>query len=103
MLIKYINSVLWREAKRLSYIEDARCLKLKRLISYFEFIYSKLIINNFKNLSIFTILEVLVSSSMGVRVGAIGRGTALKPGRSLVLFPMVSLEFFIDIILPAAL
>ena len=28
-LIKYIKSVLWREAKRLSYTEDARCLKVK--------------------------------------------------------------------------
>ena len=28
MLIKYIKSVLWRETKRLSYIEDARCLKV---------------------------------------------------------------------------
>jgi len=25
LLIKYIKSVLWRAAKRLSYIEDARC------------------------------------------------------------------------------
>jgi hypothetical protein len=29
MLIKYIKSVLWRVAKRLSCIEDARCLKVK--------------------------------------------------------------------------
>jgi len=28
MLIKYIKSVLWRVAKRLSYVEDARCLKV---------------------------------------------------------------------------
>ena len=28
-LIKYIKSVLWRVAKRLSYIEDARCLNVK--------------------------------------------------------------------------
>ena len=28
-LIKYIKSVLWRVAKRLSYIQDARCLKVK--------------------------------------------------------------------------
>jgi len=28
LLIKYIKSVLWREAKRLSYVEDARCLKV---------------------------------------------------------------------------
>ena len=29
LLIKYIKSVLWRAVKRLSYIEDARCLKVK--------------------------------------------------------------------------
>jgi len=28
LLIKYIKSVLWRVAKRLSHIEDARCLKV---------------------------------------------------------------------------
>ena len=28
LLIKYIKSVLWRAAKRLSYIGDARCLKV---------------------------------------------------------------------------
>jgi len=27
-LIKYIKSILWRVATRLSYIEDARCLKV---------------------------------------------------------------------------
>jgi hypothetical protein len=32
-----------------------------------------------------------------------GWGTALQTGRSWVRFPMVSLEFFIDIILPVAL
>ena len=39
----------------------------------------------------------------GARGNAVGWGTALQAGRSLVRFPMVSLEFFIDIILPAAL
>jgi len=29
LLIKYIKNVLWRAAKHLSYIEDARCLKVK--------------------------------------------------------------------------
>jgi hypothetical protein len=28
-LIKYIKSVLWRAAKHLYYIQDARCLKVK--------------------------------------------------------------------------
>ena len=39
----------------------------------------------------------------GAPGGAVGWGTALQAGRSRVRFPMVSLEFFIDIILLAAL
>jgi len=31
LLIKYIKSVLWRVAKCLSYIEEARCLKVNAL------------------------------------------------------------------------
>jgi len=31
LLIKYIKSVFWRVAKRLSYKEEARCLKVKLL------------------------------------------------------------------------
>ena len=30
LLIKYIKSFLWRVAKRLSYVQDARCLKVKQ-------------------------------------------------------------------------
>jgi hypothetical protein len=37
------------------------------------------------------------------RGGAVGWGTALQTGRSRVRLPKVSLEFFIDIILPVAL
>ena len=39
----------------------------------------------------------------GARDRAVGSGTALQAGRSRVRFPMVSLEFFIDMILLAAL
>jgi len=39
----------------------------------------------------------------GAHGSAVGWGTALQVGRSRVSFAMVSLEFFIDIILPAAL
>ena len=35
MLIKYIKSVLWRVAKCLSYIEEARCLKVKLIFREF--------------------------------------------------------------------
>ena len=38
----------------------------------------------------------------GIRGGAVGSGTALQAGRSRVRFPMVQLEFFIDIIPPAS-
>jgi len=38
-----------------------------------------------------------------VRGGAVGGGTALQVGRTRVRFPLVSLEVFVDIILPAAL
>jgi hypothetical protein len=44
----------------------------------------------------------LILQKLGVRGGAVGSGTALQAGRSRIRFPMVSLEFFIDIILPAA-
>jgi len=40
---------------------------------------------------------------MGARGGAVGRVTALHAGMSGVRFPMVTLEFFIDTILPAVL
>ena len=32
MLIKYIKSILWRVVKRLSYIQDARCLKFNSVL-----------------------------------------------------------------------
>ena len=32
LLIKYIKSVLWRVAKCLSYIEEARCVKVKMVL-----------------------------------------------------------------------
>ena len=39
----------------------------------------------------------------GAGGGAVGGGTALQAGRSLRQFQMVSLEFFIGIILPSTL
>ena len=56
-------------------------------------------------------LNVFITSSgtagtvlqMGARGGAVGWGTALQAGRSRVPFPMVSLAFSINIILPVAL
>ena len=38
----------------------------------------------------------------GYAVAQLVQGTALQAGRPRVRFPMVSLEFFIDILLPAA-
>jgi len=44
-----------------------------------------------------------VITCCGAHDSAVGWGTALQVGRSRVWFPMVSLEFFIDVTLPAAL
>jgi hypothetical protein len=40
---------------------------------------------------------------VGARGGIVGLGTLLHAGRSRVIFPMRSLDFSIDLILPAAL
>jgi hypothetical protein len=40
---------------------------------------------------------------MGARGGAVVNALRYKPEDRGIVFPMVSLEFFIDIILPAAL
>ena len=39
LFIKYIKSVLWRVAKRQSYIEDARCLKVNFVLGVLNEIY----------------------------------------------------------------
>jgi len=54
------------------------------------------------NLIILTIIRIHYDL-WGERGSAVGWGTALQAGRLRVRFPMVSLEFFIDVILPAAL
>ena len=48
-------------------------------------------------------LWIANTTMVRVRSDTVGWGTALQAGRSRVWFPMVSLEFFIDIILLAAL
>ena len=47
-------------------------------------------------------LLLSLGSKWGVRGGAFGGITALQTGRSRVPFPMGSLEFFVDLIRPAA-
>ena len=46
---------------------------------------------------------LLFVDTKGACGGAVGWGISLQAGRSWVRFPMVSMEFFIDIILPSAL
>ena len=63
LLIKYTKSVLWRVAKRLSYVEDAWCLKVNytwRILSVFYYYLlmfykqcSKLYFRNFRPLTCF--------------------------------------------------
>jgi len=68
----------------------------KSSISLQAFVFGHLLTGKFANLSEYC-------TNLGARGGAVGWGTALQTGWSRVRFPMVSLDFFIDIILPAAL
>ena len=47
------------------------------------------------------IIIIIIIIIIGGRGSAVGLGTALQTGRSRVRFPIVALEFFIDIILPS--
>jgi hypothetical protein len=51
----------------------------------------------------FYMIFTIIYLEKGARGGTVCWGTALQAGRSRVRFPIVSLEFFIDTILPAAL
>ena len=79
------------------------------LLHYLLNNYANYVTNNFVRVNIiqnvvFRLLRHIIASYCGViRGGAVGRGTALQAGKSRVRFPIVSSEFFIDIILPAAL
>ena len=52
--------------------------------------------------NIITKLKIIISTEI-LQGGAVSCGTALQAGRSRVLFPILSLEFFIEVILSAAL
>ena len=47
---------------------------------------------------VFLFFTLRSTMCLEARGGAVGWGTALQAGRSRIRFPMVSLEFFIDII-----
>jgi hypothetical protein len=49
------------------------------------------------------IIIINVRSTQGVRGSIVGWDTMLQAGKSLVRFPMRSLDFSIDLILPAVL
>ena len=49
LLIKYIKSVLWSVAKRLFYIEDARCLKFKTLLKHvLDLMFNRICVPTFR-------------------------------------------------------
>ena len=58
-------------------------------------------LKSYKVLNVLFIIFSPVFKMQGACVGAVG--TALQAGRPWVRFPMLSMEFVIDIILPAAL
>ena len=83
--LKFITFGINRRATK-----TTTALFISHFISFKYFIYSH-------------ILFFYYISYFEARGGAVGWGTALQTGRLRVRFPIMSLEFFIDIILPAAL
>ena len=69
------------------------------------FTVQSVLLNSQQNMyiKVYTALRTLLVREIGDCGIAVGWGTALRAGRSQVRFPMVSLEFFIDITLLAAL
>jgi hypothetical protein len=51
LLIKYIKRVLWRVAKRLSYIEDSRCLKVNISFLIKQYIFFFYVANTIRGLN----------------------------------------------------
>jgi len=84
--------VLWNTEKRASIVRTS-CGGL--FINWSHYMQSQ----SWQIYQLFSQSNVLA----GARRDAVGWGTALQAGRSRVQFPMVSLDFFIDIILPALL
>ena len=78
LLIKYIKSVLWRVAKRLSYIEEARCLKVKRNASGIVLLHHGL-------------HSACTSSGTGQGARGVRRNTA-QPGDTEKNFPRYALD-----------
>ena len=96
LLIKYIKSVPWRVAKPLSYIEEARCLKVKRQsLVVSDWFHLPLVIQNhkgggpLKDLLPFLCEYVGLDSSVGIatRYGLDGPGIESRWGRD---FPYLS-------------
>ena len=85
------------QVKRFSFWLHFEVLKL---LAGSQEILNRLSIRNILNFTISFVITISCSAAAG---GAVCLGTALQVGRSRVRFLIVSLEFFIDTILPAAL
>ena len=99
MLIKYIKSVLWRVAKRLFYIEDARCLKINILGAlYFNIVLVIHCQNRFYlSLSIVTLdsaLSIFLSSLHHLLLLPIQRFCHISVQDSLIGLPAVYCDYF---------
>ena len=79
MLIKYIKSVLWRVAKCLSYIEDARCLKVNHLTAlYCTVLQSGTQLNirtNPSQAALFSVFSIVLSDSISLETDRQTRAT----------------------------
>ena len=102
----FIFSGVNTEFEEMNYLNRAVLYFCHTSVSVCAWVYKPvaLVNDNFKrgNLGLTCKFQHVPQRKKGARRSAVGWGTALQVGRSRFPFPMVSLEFFIDIILPAA-
>ena len=98
-LPEWIQALVWRNNVRFKDILWRTVIKGCCITSFVFYIFTYSLFPFTQPLFII----YLVLRIFGARGGAVGWGTALQAGRSRVRLPMVSLELFIRMILPAAL
>ena len=99
LLIKYIKNVLWRVAKPLSYIEDARCLKLNLFRTSCKHKKLQIFTTMFHKIAIVFLFRTLLESTKFFPITTFSSCGICGEQRDTSIFNQV-FRFSVSIILP---